>query len=322
MALNTGQSRPNDTASLSGGEKVALAACVAWLLFVVIYFWRLLTAEMVVTGLWLAFATAAFMPLLFVWLVLSNARAARMTRDEMFRLQSALDDLRQIQLAQQAEKPSHATAEPNRPAEQAAPVRTEAPTAKFATRREVSRLITPRAAPQSPADQPTLALDVPEDAPQPLAGPDLIRALNFPDDERDTEGFAALRRALRDRQARRLVQASQDVLTLLSQDGVYTDDFNPDPVAPDLWRQFAKGDRGKDVDRLGAIRDRDALAIAAARMREDTIFRDTVHHFLRRFDEMLVTFEAQATDTDLIALSNTRTARAFMLLARASGTFD
>jgi hypothetical protein len=156
----------------------------------------------------------------------------------------------------------------------------------------------------------------------PLERPDLIQALNFPNDEHDTEGFAALRRALRDRSARRLVQASQDVLTLMSQDGIYMDDLRPSPIAAEMWRRFAAGERGKEMDRLGAIKDRSSQALTAGRMREDTIFRDAVHHFLRRFDETLVTFEEHATDTDLLELAETRTARAFMVLARATGTFD
>jgi hypothetical protein len=73
---------------------------------------------------------------------------------------------------------------------------------------------------------------------------------------------------------------------------------------------------------LGAVRDRASLALASGRMREDAIFRDTVHHFLRKFDQMLVTFEEFATDADLLELAETRTARAFMLMGRAAGTFD
>ncbi|WP_340425334.1 hypothetical protein [Yoonia sp. GPGPB17] len=184
-------------------------------------------------------------------------------------------------------------------------------------------MIVPRAAPQAPADQPALALETPQvDENPPVDRPDFITALNFPDDENDVAGFAALRRALRDRGARKLVQASQDVLTLLSQDGIYTDDLRPAPAPADLWRQFAKGARGKAVDRLGGIRDQAALSLVSRRTREDTIFRDSVHHFLRCFDQMLVSFEEHATDTDLLELAETRTARAFMLLGRSTGTFD
>jgi hypothetical protein len=193
----------------------------------------------------------------------------------------------------------------------------------FTSRREVSRLIVPRAAPQAPDDQPTLALGpTSDDMAPPLDRFDLIRALNFPNDEHDSDGFAALRRALRDRNARKLVQASQDVLTLLSQDGIYMDDLRSDPISVDMWRRFANGERGRMVGALGAVHDPLSLAAAAGRMREDTIFRDSVHHFLRCFDQMLVAFTDQATDTDLLALAETRTARSFMLLGRATGTFD
>jgi hypothetical protein len=100
------------------------------------------------------------------------------------------------------------------------------------------------------------------------------------------------------------------------------DDLRPDPISAEMWRRFASGERGKAMDRLGGVRDRSSLALTAGRMREDTIFRDAVHHFLRRFDEMLVAFEEQAADTDLLELAETRTSRAFMLLARTTGTFD
>ena len=56
-------------------------------------------------------------------------------------------------------------------------------------------------------------------------------------------------------------------------------------------------------------------------MRQDPIFRDAAHHFVRRFDSMLQAFEPNATDQEISALSETRTARAFMLLGRVSGVF-
>ena len=57
-------------------------------------------------------------------------------------------------------------------------------------------------------------------------------------------------------------------------------------------------------------------------MKKDPVFRDAVHHFLRHFDRTFMDFERNATDADIVALANTRTARAFMLLGRAAGTFD
>ena len=76
-------------------------------------------------------------------------------------------------------------------------------------------------APATGDDQPKLALGTTaEEISPPISKPDLVRALNFPDTEGDEVGFAALRRALKDRTAKQLIQPSQDVLTLLSQDGI------------------------------------------------------------------------------------------------------
>jgi len=184
------------------------------------------------------------------------------------------------------------------------------------------------------------ALAVPEDKPKdsnqsslPLqgeVGPDrvpisvleFIKALNFPDNAEDREGFRVLRRAFEERQLGKLLRASQDVLTLLSQDGIYMDDLNPDKPLPNVWRKFAKGERGLSVVALGGIRDRSALTLAKARLKNDPIFRDATHHFLRQFDHILIEFEQSAEDGELLEMSETRSARAFMLLGRIAGSFD
>jgi hypothetical protein len=57
-------------------------------------------------------------------------------------------------------------------------------------------------------------------------------------------------------------------------------------------------------------------------MREDTVFRDAAHHFLRTFDRTFAEVEPLATDVEIAALADTRTARAFMLFGRVTGTFD
>ena len=99
-------------------------------------------------------------------------------------------------------------------------------------------------------------------------------------------------------------------------------DLKPELARPDLWRRFAAGERGRPIAALGGIRDRSSLALTAARMREDTVFRDAAHHFLRTFDKTFAAFEANATDAELADLADTRTARAFMLFGRVTGVFD
>ncbi len=176
--------------------------------------------------------------------------------------------------------------------------------------------------PAADAAQQSLALGTPEDAGEPISTPDLLRALNFPEDEADSEGFRALRAALRDRPTAGLVRSAQDVLTLLAEDGIYMDDLAPDRARPEVWRRFAQGERGKGVASLGGVRDRSCLALTTGRMRQDPVFRDTAHHFLRKFDKTFAEVEPRLSDTEIAALSETRTARAFMLLGRVSGTFD
>ena len=109
---------------------------------------------------------------------------------------------------------------------------------------------------------------------------------------------------------------------MLSQEGIYMDDLTPDTARPELWRRFANGERGRPIAGLGGIRDRSGIALTATRMRKDHVFRDAAHHFLRKFDKVLAEFERHATDAEIVALSDTRTARAFMLIGRVAGMFD
>ena len=81
------------------------------------------------------------------------------------------------------------------------------------------------------------------------------------------------------------------------------------------------GARGADVARVGAIRDPRALETARALTKSDPIFRDTALFFQRRFDAVLGEFAAGAGDAEIAELADTRSARAFMLLARLSGSF-
>jgi hypothetical protein len=57
-------------------------------------------------------------------------------------------------------------------------------------------------------------------------------------------------------------------------------------------------------------------------MRSDPEFRAAAHLFLREFDKVLSAFEPTADDAQIAALSDTRSARAFMLLGRVNGVFS
>jgi hypothetical protein len=269
------------------------------------------------------------LPIAVIWLAAVTARAVRGLRDEAARLKLAVDAMRSSYLQQQQAAAAGLRApQVERRLDEIAAAARQAETAiiTFTSRREAAapRLVPPPAdRPPAAEDQPALALGTPAEALRPpLSVEDYVRALNFPDSAEDREGFRALRAALEDRDTGRLVRAAQDVLTLLAQDGIYMEDLRPDRARPEIWRRFAKGERGRPVAALGGIRDRSSLALSAGRMRTDPVFRDAAHHFLRQFDRSFQRFEAVASDQDIAALSETRTARAFMLFGRIAGVFD
>ena len=304
-------------------ETIASVISVGWLLFVVAFFFfvpinmgddgfDLLRFLMVFVGI--------FLPVAIIWIASMVARSASTMRHETRQLQAEIAALTEEVMRSKQNGPLSPESSVERKVSKIAQAgkRSDPAVSTFKSQREMIGL--PSSALQV---QPNLALEPqPEDIAEPLPRVDLIRALNFPDSESDSIGFAALRKALKDPSSRNLVQASQDVLTLLSQDGIYMDDLSPDRSRPELWRRFAQGERGRAVGGLGGVRDRTSLALSASRMRDDPIFRDAAHHFLRHFDRMLVSFEAVATDAEIVELSNTRTARAFMLLGRVTGAFD
>ena len=187
--------------------------------------------------------------------------------------------------------------------------------------------VAPPAAPRKAAPEETRQPDLPliaaaaggDERPE---WPDLVRALDFPRDAEDRAGFQALETAVRHRNLAMMLQAAEDVLTLLSHEGVYMDDLQHAPGSAEAWRAFVAGRRGAEVASVGGIRDQGALETTRGLMKTDPIFRDTALFFLRRFDAVLAEFTEGATDAQILELAETRSGRAFMLLARTNGAFD
>jgi hypothetical protein len=260
---------------------------------------------------------AAVLPLVLIGAAAVLALGLEALRDEAAALRDDRDRLRAaLQAAGQTHSmPQDVSSDANPPPaatarERARPGNALEPSAQQAARRDppASRQ---RSLPLDPSAGP-----VPE-----VTLPDLIRALHFPETPEDRDGLRALQKALRDHKARLVVQAAQDMLTLLSQDGIYMDDLAHDRADPDLWRRFAAGDRARAVAAVGGIHDPAALARCRDKLQRNTVYRDTAHHFLRRFDQTLGGIAPQLGDDGLIALSETRSARAFMLVGRAAGVF-
>ena len=324
--------RPNQPV-ITTIEIIALALSAAWLIGAAAFFMSLPETPQAPEGgpdtlRFIMTMLAMFLPVAMIWVAATAARASKVMREESRRLQGAIDAIRHAYIAQNQGRGAVVDNSVAKKLDEiaAAQKKTETALATFQSTRD-SRAV--RAAPPAPAqamtgeEQVALPLGTrAEDMAPPLSRADFIRAMNFPETAEDAEGFSALRKALKDHQASKLVRASQDVLTLLSQDGIYMDDLRPDMARPEIWRKFAAGERGRAVAALGGVRDRSSLALAAGRMRQDSIFRDAAHHFLRKFDQIFTEFAEQASDSEISELADTRTARAFMLLGRVAGTFD
>lgn len=322
-------SRPEPAAGFGPTEWVAALLAVVWVVAVVAYVSLLPASDgrgllgIVMTLL------VVFLPLALIWASVTTLRSVRELRAEAARLQSTVEAMRNAYLVNQQTAAAIKPAVEQKIDELTAATKEVAAT--FQSRRDTALTVpsadrkTALAAPRvQPADeQPALALGTPADELRPPLGiPEFLRALNFPEGPDDKDGFRALRMALEDRNVAKLIRAAQDVLTLLAQEGIYMDDLKPERARPELWRRFAAGERGGQISGLGGVRDRSSLALTSGRMREDTIFRDAAHHFMRTFDKTLQQFEKEASDADLAALSDTRTARAFMLFGRVAGVFD
>ncbi len=311
-------------------EIVAIGLSLLWLGAVVFLGFGRAEGDEAQSGLSLLLSVlAVVLPLALIWVAAMAARTARALRQEAARLQASIDAMRAAYVEQQQRQSFEMKPELVQKLDDLVAAQQAADTklATFTSLRnsdpaEVRAAVSPVEAQADVSQpQPPLGLVQPAEV-EPITVADFIKALNFPENEHDKEGFRTLRRALEDRATERLIRASQDVLTLLSQDGIYMDDLRPDRSRPEVWRRFAKGDRGRPIAALGGIHDRSSLVLAAGRMRKDPVFRDAVHHFLRHFDRTFMEFEKNASDAEIADLSDTRTARAFMLLGRVTGTFD
>ena len=324
--LGTYQKRQGRSTSLP--EFVALVLTVLWIMASA-YF--LMNDTLSGDGKFIVQLVVVFMPVALLSLCFIIMRASRVMQEETQMLHTAVDALRRAYTNRvKAQEYSESGSAISRKLEELSKLQHKIlriieniSSERLTGRKQLPSLLNSEDLSSDRIDQPLLAIGTrAEELSEPLSVEDFIKAVHFPETADDEDGFAALKRGLQNRETAMFIQAAQDVLTLLSQDGIYMDDLRPEVTKPETWRRFSLGERGRKVATLGGIRDRSSLALTSGRMKQDSIFRDTAHHFLRTFDKEFVSFEKSATDEEISAFAETRTARAFMLLGRVAGTFD
>lgn len=260
------------------------------------------------------------LPLAMIWMAVWFAQSLAALRDEAANLRDLLGHMRR----QSADTSDVSPGEPRRDSGTRAVDPAPMPRAQQAAMRPAAPA-RPAMAPRPPAPRPvdnrqaSLGLDPPP--PPELTPTELVLSLNFPDGPDDREAIRSLRLALADPEMARLIRAAQDVVTLLAGQGAYMDELTLEQGDAALWRRFAEGERGDSMRGLAAVEDERVLDIAGNMIRNDEVFRDVAHHFLRHFDRVMASAAQIYGDDMLAALAETRSGRAFTLLAQVSGMF-
>ncbi|MCI4664826.1 MAG: hypothetical protein MRY74_08895 [Neomegalonema sp.] len=179
----------------------------------------------------------------------------------------------------------------------------------------------------SELDAPTASTPAVERDQRPVGGGELdwaklVRAANFPDSEDDRETLDALYAVLTDKEAASLLQTAEDALSALADIDLYMEDLQPHHAPAELWRAYIVDGVRKDIIDLGGIRDPHAIEDVASAFERNRDFEQSAQRFMDRYESMLDRLFAEAPSAKLaVELANTRSGRAFMLLARAAGRF-
>ncbi len=178
-----------------------------------------------------------------------------------------------------------------------------------------------------PAPAPAVALNAPppsapapqkedfEFMPRALDWEKFVRAANFPENERDTATLDALYDVLTDTEAAALLQSSEDTLATLADIDLYMEDFKPEMSSVAAWRGHLEGREGVNPIEAPVEQSRITAKITA-----DDKFRKLSERFVERYLVMVKRLFVEGADDKLVVeLSDTRTGRAYLLMADALG---
>lgn len=276
---------------------------------------------------------AVFVPVAMIATISMSLKVSRKLEEQTIKHQNEIDALRRTYVTQQQVSGFSVKSTAERQYDESTMVREKAETgvAKFSTRRDLNddhiknpalRKTKPsflKEEPLLPLEEDNTTLDEPNTL---LSVGEFIKAANFPDDENDQEGLSSLRKALLDRDLAKLLHAAQDSLRIMSEDGIYIDSIEFKTGKVELWRSFGNGTRGKKLSGIVNFYNNTNLQKVNSRFKNDTVFKDVTHHFLRQFDLIFTEFSKNASDDEILQFSKTRTALVFLILADLAGTFD
>jgi len=143
------------------------------------------------------------------------------------------------------------------------------------------------------------------------------RAANFPESEEDIETLDALYDVLTDPEAASLLQCAEDTLASLADIDLYMEDFTPRLVPVTVWQGHLDGSGGEAIDGVDAPVEQSRIR---AKLKGDKGFEHLCAKFMDRYEDMGRRLMGETDEKKLIVdLSNTRTGRAYLMIAEAAG---
>jgi len=143
------------------------------------------------------------------------------------------------------------------------------------------------------------------------------RAANFPESEEDIETLDALYDVLTDPEAASLLQCAEDTLASLADIDLYMEDFTPRLVPVTVWQGHLDGSGGEAIDGVDAPVEQSRIR---AKLKGDKGFEHLCAKFMDRYEDMGRRLMNETDEKKLIVdLSNTRTGRAYLMIAEAAG---
>lgn len=143
------------------------------------------------------------------------------------------------------------------------------------------------------------------------------RAANFPESEDDIETLDALYDVLTDPEAASLLQCAEDTLASLADIDLYMEDFGPKLMPASVWKSHLDGSGGDALEGIDAPVEQSRIR---AKLGSDKGFETLAAKFMDRYEDMGRRLLAESEDEALIVdLSNTRTGRAYLMIAGPAG---
>lgn len=150
----------------------------------------------------------------------------------------------------------------------------------------------------------------------------LAHAINFADDENDTEAFAALEIVSNDKEIRNLLDLSMQMLQALANANISVELLPTNYALPAEWRQSFPSKNRQTLSKLGTVGNSDHHAIVQQMFEQNASLIAVSDRFIDSALELISRFIGEAEDQQIYNFANSRTIRVCILIHSATAAND